>query len=229
MLGLSRYNPDMRCNAMIDPKQLPTDSMNQEKLGHGESGTESTDSTYPWTQLLRRVIVLTSVLWGISTRPVGLGLMRRPSEKTSDTGSNEAVLYDLKLTSILEQLAVANLYFRDQVHQLRIILALCMGSAFPIIILQWFFPVFKAGAISLMVSQLALLGMVYIRLIITAYRISKGYFGNNRSEILRIISFINEKSDDIDSSGGGKVMLMYPQDYNTQEGQVRKGLEGLGA
>jgi hypothetical protein len=81
----------------------------------------------------------------------------------------------------------------------------------------------------ILLALLVLPILTYARLLVIAYRILKGYFGNNRSEITSLISFIAEKSDNIDSSGGDQFRLVYPEIEESQISQELKGLEGLGA
>jgi hypothetical protein len=150
---------------------------------------------------------------------------------TVDIGISNPADKFKKTFNNLQQLAIANLYFRDQAKQCRRITVLCIATFLCMIVVKYRLHLLPAASnIALILLALLVLPILtYARLLVIAYRILKGYFGNNRSEITSLISFIAEKSDNIDSSGGDQFRLVYPEIEESQISQELKGLEGLGA
>ena len=150
---------------------------------------------------------------------------------TVDIDISESADKFKKTFNNLQQLAIANLYFRDQAKQCHRITGLSIATSLCMIVVKYRLHLLPAASniALILLALLALPILTYARLLVIAYRILKGYFGNNQSEIASLISFIAEKSDNIDSSGGDQFRLVYPEIEESQISQELKGLEGLGA
>jgi hypothetical protein len=217
---------------MLDPNNRASDSETEKEIDISNLDGEyiiEVRLVKSLPALISLFTTLFSTLFGITAEPIGSVIAKRLHKVPSRINDNESLANSAKNVNILQQLAVANLYFRDQVKQVRLIFNLCIVSAISVAILKYSLPVLKPDASASMIILLCLMGFSYIRLYLIAYRISNGHFGNNRDEITSLISFFLANSDDIDSSGGGKTILVYPQIEQSQQNKVLEGLEGLGA
>ena len=215
---------------MVDSSKDTKDSINKPGMSAGEGeilNVEIVSAT--WNVVLKRLVTLISELSGLPVRPIVFTVIDKLVDGASGTDNRESKDNNSKNAHILHQLAVVNLYYREQVKQFRLISGSCLVSALSIGVLNYFSPTLMPAASNVMIALLALFVLVYVRILLIAYRISKGYFGNNRPELSSLIAFVIDKSDDIDSSGGDQFKLVYPQIDQSQESQVIEGLEGLGA
>jgi hypothetical protein len=216
---------------MVDPSKETNDSINKHGISSSDAEVANDEiSSATWNVVFKRLAAVISDLLGLPVSPIvytiidklldGSGIDYRESKDSLSTNKDA-----------LHQLAVVNLYYREEARQCRrIIIVSGVVSALSVVLISYYFSSTLApAAIRIAIAFTALALLARVRLIVIAYRISKGYFGNNRSELTNLVSFIIEKSDDIDSSGGDQFRLVYPQTDQSQENQVIEGLEGLGA
>jgi hypothetical protein len=217
---------------MVDSSSEANDSINKHGIDISDAGVANgkiySVRWVTWNDVFKRLAAGISELSGLPVSPIvftiidklvdGSGIDNRESKDSRSTNKDA-----------LHQLAVVNLYYREEAKKCRLIIVSCGVSALSVGVLNHFAPTLMPAANKVILALSALALLARVRLMVIAYRIAKGYFGNNRSELTSFVSFIIDKSDDIDSSGGDQFKLVYPQTDQSQENQVIEGLEGLGA
>jgi hypothetical protein len=136
--------------------------------------------------------------------------------------------YSARSDDAVQQLAISNLYFINQIRKCWTIAIICFVSTILIFILGYFL-VFAMPMSTVVFLLTSVVMLAYVRSALIAYRISNGYFGSNRAEATDLISFIVNNTDDIDSSGGKKMNKAYQNNEHFKGQESVDGLEGASA
>jgi hypothetical protein len=116
------------------------------------------------------------------------------------------VKYQRQNVRILEQKAIACLYYKEQIQESFLVSAILLAAMVIYFTLKMTTPS-SIQSVAVCLPVLILFGLAIIKVLIIAFRIRKGYFGTNRDEAAALIRFIIDNSDDVDLSGGDRFKI----------------------
>ena len=116
------------------------------------------------------------------------------------------VKYQRQNVRILEQKAIACLYYKEQIQESFLVSAILLAAMVIYFTLKMTTPS-SIQSVVVCLPVLILFGLAIIKVVIIAFRIRKGYFGTNRDEAAALIRFIIDNSDDVDLSGGDRFKI----------------------